>query len=106
MQLADHQSLVGCWRLTKADRELEMNDPVEMEFKANGELLYCIESGDKWQVMRLTYRIDGDSLVTNQPSHPSEERTSFSLDPNGSLVLDYGSAQAHFERGPKSCPVV
>jgi hypothetical protein len=83
-----------------------MTEPVEVEFKPNGELLYCIEHGQKWQVMRLNYRVDGTRLLTNQPSHPQEEQTSFSLDANGLLVLDYGGATARFRRGPKTCPVV
>jgi len=100
------QDLIGCWQLEAADPALDMNEPVEMEFKPDSQLLYCVDTGDRWQVMRLTYRLDGNALVTNQPSHPQEERTVFVIDAAGGLVLDYGGAKARFRRGLKTCPVV
>jgi hypothetical protein len=79
---------------------------VEMDFRPSGELLYCVEAAQKWQVMRLTYRIEGATIVTDQPSHPGEERTRFVLDNAGTLVLDYDGMKAQFVRGTKRCPVV
>ncbi|MDQ1436997.1 MAG: hypothetical protein QOK43_626 [Acidimicrobiaceae bacterium] len=35
---------------------------------------------DTTGVMLLTYRIEDDVIVTNQPSQPAEERTRFVLD--------------------------
>ena len=83
-----------------------MNDPIEMEFRPNGELIYAIESGDRWQIMRLAYRIRGGHLVTDQPSSPKEEETMYSFDHRGALVLDYGGAKCTFIRGEKRAPVV
>jgi hypothetical protein len=83
-----------------------MTDPVEMEFKADGQLIYAIDAGAKWQIMRLTFRIDGSTLVTNQPSAPKEERTAFAFDGKDQLVLDYGGAKASFTRGSKRAPAV
>jgi hypothetical protein len=37
--------------------------------------------------MHLTYRVDGSSLVTNQPSSPREERTEFYFMPDGRLAV-------------------
>ena len=49
--------------------------------------------------------IDGDTLVTDQPSHPREERTRFDL-LGQTLVLHYGGGKARFTRGSRRCPVV
>jgi len=40
--------------------------------------------------MILTYRIEGDTIISDQPSHPREEKTKFSFTPEGKLVLIYG----------------
>lgn len=37
--------------------------------------------------MLLTYRVEGDVLVTDQPSDPREERTKFKFTASGNLVL-------------------
>jgi hypothetical protein len=39
--------------------------------------------------MLLTYRIDGDVLVTDQPSDPKEERTRFKITSADKLVLEH-----------------
>ena len=100
------QQLLGSWHLASADPQLNMNDHVEMEFRPSGELIYAIDAGEKWQVMRLTYRVEGHHLVTNQPSSPREERTEFNLDDRGALTLDYSGAKCTFVRGKWSAPDV
>jgi len=77
-----------------------------MDFMPSGDLLYCIEAASKWQVMRLSFRVEGETIITDQPSHPGEERTGFEFDSAGALVLDYDGLKAKFVRGTKRCPVV
>ena len=98
--------LLGCWHLTFADPALEMHEPVELEFKPSGELIYSVDAGGQWQVLRLTFRVEGEVLITDQPSNPREERTAFSLQDLYTLVLDYGGAKAIFARGGKRAPAV
>jgi hypothetical protein len=97
---------VGCWHLTYADPVLEMNEPLELEFRPSGELIYSVDAGGKWQMVRLTFRIDGDVLITDQPSDPREERTPFTLRDLYTLVLDYDGARAFFSRGDKRAPAI
>lgn len=98
--------LLGCWHLIFADPVLQMNEPVELEFKPSGELLYSVDAGGRWQIMRLTFRVEGEVLVTDQPSDPREERTGFTLQDLYTLVLDYGGGKAIFSRGDKRAPAV
>ena len=100
------ERLLGTWQLDAADEHLEMNDPVEMEFRPGGELIYAVQAGGSWQIMRLTYRVEGSRLITDQPSSPREESTAFKFDAGGALVLDYGGATTVFVRGPKRAPDV
>jgi hypothetical protein len=46
----------------------------------------------------LTYRVEDDLLITDQPSSPREERTRFWFSPDGRLVLDYEGVQARYVR--------
>ena len=94
--------LVGCWQLVESpDGEAE---PAEADFRADGRLQYSVLSGGQWQIMRLVYRIEGNVIVTDQPSSPHEERTGFALQPDGTLILDFGGQRSRFKRGPKVAP--
>src|SRR5436309_7610502 len=59
-------NLIGCWHLVPTGKPDE--EPSELEFREDGTLLYSIEAKDRWQIMRLTYRVEGAELVTDQPS--------------------------------------
>ncbi len=79
--------ILGSWRLIRAEGQLETGEGVELEFKPSGELIYATDTGDRWQIMRLTYRVQNDVLITDQPSAPREERTHFRFEADGTLVL-------------------
>ena len=65
--------VIGSWRSTESDDE--------MEFFPNGELQFRTPTGDDTTgIMLLTYQIERDVIVTDQPSQPAEERTRFVLD--------------------------
>jgi len=75
----ESNALVGCWHLV---------------------------AGERWGIMKLRYRIDGDTLVTNQPSAPREERSRFALAPDGTLTIEFGGNKGAFRRGEKKAPSV
>lgn len=92
-------SLVGCWQLVRpAEGPFE---PAEAEFLAGGQLRYSVLAGDRWQIMKLRYRVEGEMLITIQSSAPREERTRFHLEPDGDLRLE-----SHFRRAKKVAPQV
>lgn len=63
--------LVGRWK----------SDDLSMEFTPHGDLVYTtFESGQITGRILLVYRIEGQSLVTDQLSSPREERTLFRVD--------------------------
>jgi hypothetical protein len=71
---------------------------VEMEFTTDGRLTYTIHAGKRLQIMHLVYRVEADTLITDQPSHPREERTKFRFDEPGRLLLDYEGRETRFAR--------
>lgn len=87
------------WELERADASLSLVNGSLMIFLPSGELRYAAPaSGGGLQVAILTYWIDGDQLVTNQPSAPAEERTGFRFLDYNHLELTYSRGRAGFVR--------
>jgi hypothetical protein len=97
-------ALVGCWQLVAV--EGQPFEPAEANFRPDGTLQYSVLSGARWQIMKLRYRVEGDVLVTDQPSAPREERTKFFLGPDGTLSLEFGGSRSLFRRGEMVAPDV
>ena len=93
--LLDEQ-LLGRW---KAETGSPYHVAVQ-EFFPNGMLLYATRQGGQTAVLELTYRVDGQYLVTNQPSAPREERTRILIDDAGRLVVGEGNSATTFVRAP------
>ena len=70
---------------------------IHMDFKEDGRVLYEIYSDSRRQIILLNYRIEGDVLVTDQPTHPQEVRTAFRFI-DGQLVLTLDGEETTYER--------
>lgn len=90
--------LLGRWRLLRADAALDFAPGVRMEFRAGGRLDYTIDVGGREQVVALVYRVDGDTLRTDNPANPHAVSTHFSQGEGGVLVFDFSGARAWFVR--------
>ncbi len=75
-----------------------MDKNVVMEFLQDGQLTYAIDVGTKRQIMNLTFQVDGDRILSNQPSAPRLEETQFWFEEPGTLVLRRGSQRSWFQR--------
>jgi hypothetical protein len=85
--------LIGTWSIDPTDEAgIKAFGRCAMEFKPNGQLVHSVPEGE----MFLTYRVEGDVLITDQPSHPREQRTRFWFTSDGSLVLDLDGQRARF----------
>ena len=91
------EALLGVW-FAEGGRD-------RMEFLANGRCIYTVPgpdeelmlTPDREGLMLLTYRVEGDEIVSNQPSHPNEERTRYTL--NGDvLTLTFQGEATHWRR--------
>jgi hypothetical protein len=80
--------LVGSWRTDPSDASsLREYGDVSLRFEKGGKLVYTVHLPNREQIMHLTYRVDGNWLVTNQPSSPREERTEFCFTSDGRLAV-------------------
>ncbi len=50
--------------------------------------------------MLMSYRVEGATLITDQPSSPREEATSFAFLDDQMLQLEFGGSTCVFERIP------
>lgn len=83
------RSLLGKW-----SSEPGSGEDTNLEFNEGGQLDYTIVGAEKLQKIFLTYRIENNTLITDQPSHPREERTPFMFTEDGKLVLIFGNQRS------------
>lgn len=90
--------LLGRWRLMRADASLDFAPRVRMEFLTGGRLRYAFDAGTGEQSAMLVYRVQGDTLFTDNPAAPHARETHFSFGPGDVLILDFAGAAAWFVR--------
>jgi hypothetical protein len=83
--------VVGKW-FGRVNREA-----AAMEFRADGRLAYVVLSEGKCQTVVLTWRREGDIIVTDQPSLPSQERTSARF-VDGRLLLTFDGVETWWDK--------
>jgi hypothetical protein len=71
-----------------------------MEFFPDGSLIYYIVSGDRIQKMLLRYRVEGSTIISDQPSAPREERSDFLISADDVLTLTFQGVKCRFIRFP------
>lgn len=86
--------LIGTWRLFRADEGLDFAPGVRMEFSEGGMLRYHIDVGGNDQVVDLIYRVEGDTLHTENLSAPHSMSVQFGREGEDVLALDFGGASA------------
>ena len=93
--------LVGKWRIDPDDVEaVQAYGDVAIEFDSEKNLTYIINSDDKASVIMMTHQAVGDTLTTDQPSHPNPQTTKYTITDEGALILTFGGIQARFIRAP------
>lgn len=90
--------LLGTWRLYRADPSLDFAPGVRMEFASKGVLRYHIDVGGSDQVVDLLYRVDGDTLHTENVIEPHGVSVKFAREGEDVLALDFGGASAWLMR--------
>jgi hypothetical protein len=96
--MRDADRLLGAW-------ETEIGDLVakkavgraRMEFYPDGTSAYIAIEGERRQVIRLTYSVVGDKLVTDQPAYLNPQETRFEIS-GQFLHLFYGTTCVSFKK--------
>jgi hypothetical protein len=90
--------LIGRWRLLRAEASLDFAPGVTMEFRLGGRLLYTIVVEGRAHVIELVYRVDGNTLSTDNPAAPHATSTRFGKGAGGVLEFDFAEGRAWFVR--------
>lgn len=69
---------------------------VKMIFTEDGKLTYEIIENNQKQIINMIYVVDGSSLITNQPSHPKQEKTNFEFINKEKLILEFNNDRSQF----------
>jgi hypothetical protein len=88
------ERLLGRWRSVAGTTD----ETATVEFDEQGSLMYTIRGLRSDQKFFLRYRTDGGVIVSDQPSAPREERTTYRFTPEGHLVMTYKGEESIYER--------
>jgi hypothetical protein len=101
--MAQPSRLLGKWSRLRGEGQAD-DDPVTMEFAQNGRLKYVIGTGDRLQIIELTYEVIGDEIVTDQPSRPQIERSRYYFEDPDTLVVEFDGLRTWLRRdsGPSA----
>ena len=96
-------ALVGTWHLERSE-DPEADPGVEIDVLPDGRMQYSIPASDRWQIIQMTWCVENEWILTDQPSSPRVEKTRFRLESDDSLVLEFSGHQSWFRRGAKRAP--
>ena len=86
------ERLIGCWVSESNETSKE-----QMIFTKNGKLIYEITENEKVGTINMTYEIQDNFIITDQPSNPKIEKTKFSIKED-LLILDYNGEITKFRK--------
>ena len=94
--------LFGVWNSDEKDDDTRNSiGSVTMTFTHDGALIYDIHENNKIQRINLVYKIDGDMIVSDQPSHPKEQVTIYRLENDNTLILEFENMKTKFIKEKK-----
>jgi hypothetical protein len=95
----DRAALIGRWRLAVDDVSARRRyGEHALELTAHGDLVQSTVTPGGLTRVLLTWRLEGDVLISDQPSAPHVERQKVALLPNGQLVLGDGVEASRYVR--------
>ena len=94
-----NSNLIGSWNSDETDEATQKAlGKVTMTFTEDGKLIYDLFEGGKQQRMNMVYKVQGDTIISDQPSHPQEQRTRYNIENGDKLILDFEGQKTIFNR--------
>lgn len=92
-------NLIGHWVIDESDSlSVSVLGNVTLEFTEDGTLTYTIHGAESKEIILMRYQVEGDWIITDQPSAPRIERTKFSISDRGLLLLSFDGELSRFRR--------
>ena len=80
------QNLIGTWRAIEGP--FNPGEQVFYVFNTAGDLTITFRTKDGTQYVFLTYNLEGNTLITNQPSAPKIEKSMVQTD-GDTMIIDH-----------------
>ena len=91
--------LIGLWESDETDiLTIKTLGKVTINFTVDGKLIYDIHEGDKLQRINMVYKVVGNTIISDQPSHPQEQKTAYKFVTEDKLMLEFDGEQTLFNR--------
>ena len=91
--MLNKEKLIGKWR----SLDIAKYGNIELHFDNQNNFEYKIIEDKNTQIIKLTYKIDGDYIVTDQPSSSKEEKTKANII-NNILELEFNGVSSKYEK--------
>jgi hypothetical protein len=93
------EDLLGIWHSDPGDGTGKAQyGRATLDFRDDGRLTYSTTEEGREQRIELTFRVEGDVIVTDQPSSRREEHTRFSIEGGNRLSLWFQGEQSMYLR--------
>jgi hypothetical protein len=94
-----NNNLIGSWNSDETGETTQKAlGKVTMTFTEDGKLIYDVFEGGRQQRINMVYKVQGDTIISDQPSHPREQRTRYQIENGDKLILDFEGEKAVFNR--------
>lgn len=91
--------LHGIWTSDQSDETTKQSvGDVTMTFTEDGKLIYDTHEVGKTQRINMIYWTSGDTIYTDQPSSPRQEKTQYSFPDKDKLVLGFGGQLTKYSK--------
>ncbi|MBB2146087.1 hypothetical protein GM921_11370 [Pedobacter sp. LMG 31464] len=93
------RKIIGVWESDLLDQPTRNSiGNIVIEFTADGKLTYKIVENKKMHIINMIYHVIGDTIFSNQPSNPQEEKTKFEFKNDDRLLLKFDGEITIFKR--------
>ncbi len=96
MTEADALRLLGSWLLEA--RNADEPESRIVRFESGGAMVYTIAVDEREIVMQLTWRVEGDEIITRDAGSGGEVRSRFEFVGDGELVMSFGRERFTYVR--------
>jgi hypothetical protein len=91
-------SIYGAWVSIRSELPTDSPEQVSITFSRNGKLDYWVAKEDRLFSQHMSFRIEGDVIVTGQGKKPNEGRNRFWFEANSTLVIEKDGRRTWFRR--------
>jgi hypothetical protein len=87
--------LLGRW-IPEAAAEPGEGPFTEVEFRKDGKLRFALKGEGVGEALVMDFRTEGHTIVTRPPGTNADAKTTYEVEQDGSLILEYGGHKGRY----------